>query len=166
MAATSVFLQVFTGHKYYLAFNEVRASSNYHLGSFFDWDFVKHDDSIYLVELYNNLSYYCDPDQVKDHRLQWDLGGFSMVSACRLGDKPSFKEGGMLGTYPSPTHTWAGSWAEHAPAHKASRTLQVTGRRHRAKTSKLDQELATTAPFSPTSALFPSSFLLVLVSSY
>jgi hypothetical protein len=31
----------------------------------------------------------------------------------RLGDKPSFKEGGMLGTYPTRTRTWAGLLGHH-----------------------------------------------------
>jgi hypothetical protein len=63
------------------------------------------------LEYYFNFDYHRNSDQFQEHHEHWDPGGWQW---CRLGVKPSFKKGGMLGAIllvhgldPS-TSTWAG----------------------------------------------------------
>lgn len=65
---------------------------------------ASHNYCFYHVDVYPVVGYHGDSDQVQEPRVQWDPGGSRWH---RLEVKPSFKEGGMLGTYRTSTRTWA-----------------------------------------------------------
>lgn len=100
VVATAVFAQGFVGHGYYLGFDHDDADNGYVL----DWISIHHNCCFYLVKVYSNFDYRRDSDHVQEHRVHWDPGGCQW---CRLGVKPSFKKGGMLGAPVTCTCTWA-----------------------------------------------------------
>lgn len=77
--------------------DQVRADNDCYLDGFLDQGYY-HED------------YYRSPIKLEEVQAPWDPGESALryPSKLRLGGKPSFKEGGMLGTSPTSTHTWAG----------------------------------------------------------
>ena len=91
---STFFKQVFDSHKYYLDLVQVRASDNYYMGAFFDWvpsatsttpNSLSSIPTLATTET-RNKSEIIDCNGIQE--------GFRWR---RLGVKPSFKEGGMLG---------------------------------------------------------------------
>jgi hypothetical protein len=102
----TTFEQVSSGHKYRLDFGDIHASRS--SNDYFD-------DAYYLDPVYNDLKYYCqdyggNPNRLNGVHAPWDPGksALGILQKLWLGDKPSFKEGGLLGTVPADTRTWAG----------------------------------------------------------
>ncbi|XBI62725.1 hypothetical protein VPH35_043286 [Triticum aestivum] len=89
------FTQGSVDHKYYIGFN-----NDYFVDNSFGWVAIIHYYHVVQV----NTAFDCHHgfELFKDHQVQWDPCG------RRLGVKPTFKEGGMLGA--SPTSTWACPW--------------------------------------------------------
>jgi hypothetical protein len=122
----------------------------------------------YCIDIiYYRGDYRHDPSRSKKIHVPWDLGksGLQYPWKLRLGDKPSFKKGGMLGPLLPRTSLGRVPWARIGQliASIGSSPTSIQGEATKG-VFKLDQELATAAPVCSTSTLFPSSFLLVLVS--
>ena len=83
------FAQGFVDHKYYIDFN-----NDYFLDGSFGWVAIVHDYYPHVVKAISAFGYHCDFELVKDHRVQWDPNSFWW---SRLGVKPNFRKGGMLG---------------------------------------------------------------------
>lgn len=110
IGVTTYFEQFSTGHKHYLDF----ASANYCMGAFFDWVPVDQNDS-YSAEVYPGLGYYRDCDQIKEHRLQWDPGGFSVVSAWGQAEFQGGRD--VRSLYDRYTYMGWSLGPSHGPAH-------------------------------------------------
>ncbi|KAM0900982.1 hypothetical protein ACQ4PT_020291 [Festuca glaucescens] len=86
IVTTTFFKQASASDKYYHDSDDIRASSSYHLGTVFDLVPVSQDLYFALVAVYPNSSYY-----IRDLQLQWDPGGFTVMSAW--GQAESRREG-------------------------------------------------------------------------
>lgn len=115
-------------HDYYylVEVDQDPAGSGYFLGISFDRVCIGNNYCFYLVEVSPRFGSHRDFDQVQEHRAQWDPGGH------RLGVKPSFKEGGMLGSSPN---MYSGlSLDPHMGLARAGPSLlQVSWSRHQGK---------------------------------
>lgn len=156
-AALSDHVQV--SHDYYITFvNQIPVGYDYCLHQAYYFDTIC-SDIIYYHE-----NYHCDSSKTTDVHMPWDPGKLVLCYhlKLRLGDKPNFKEGGMLGTYSTHTRTQAGLLChDMGLAQAASGVLQVPGRRHRPR-HPVGSERHGGGPFSPTSALIsPIPFMLV-----
>ena len=79
-------------HKYYLNFDQDYVGNDHFRGASWDGVTIGHGYYNLVVQVSPDFDYHHDFKLVKEHRVQWDPGGSRW---CRLGVKPSFKEGGM-----------------------------------------------------------------------
>jgi hypothetical protein len=112
--------------------NQIHGGYDYHLNEAYYFDTVDSDTFYYYNDYHGdsdktlevhilNLQktskkiisyhedYHGDPSKTKEVHMPWDPGKSVLCyyRKVRLGDKPNFKEGGMLGTYSIATCTWA-----------------------------------------------------------
>uniref|UniRef100_A0A8R7QG31 Uncharacterized protein n=1 Tax=Triticum urartu TaxID=4572 RepID=A0A8R7QG31_TRIUA len=71
----AVFTQGSVDHEYYSCFDHDSTGTVYAIGTFFDRVSTGRDFYAQLAEVYPNFGYHHNPDQVKEHQLQWDPGG-------------------------------------------------------------------------------------------
>jgi hypothetical protein len=97
ITVAAVFAQGSVNHEDYLGFDHGCVDKGYVLDAFFGEASIIHNYCSYLVEVHFCFDRHRDYDQVKQHQLQWDPGGFGWR---RLGVRPNFKKGGMSGAPP------------------------------------------------------------------
>ena len=92
--AVVVVVQGSIDHKYYLNFDQDYVGNDHFRGASWDGVTIGHGYHNFVVQVNPDFDYHQDFKLVKKRRMQWDPGGSRW---CRLGVKPHFKEGGMLG---------------------------------------------------------------------